>query len=78
MINGNGHDDETTDPGVQAVRKFPKLLEDDASGADIVKAINGLAVELQMNREALQEFGKAFGSLEAAVREGRGRPRPGR
>jgi hypothetical protein len=69
---GNGRDDEQTDPGVER-KKFPRLLEDDASTEDMVKAINGLAVELQLNREALQEVGKAVGALEAAVRETRTR-----
>jgi hypothetical protein len=71
-INGtsNGRDDEQTDPDVEA-KRFPRLLEDDATTEDMVKAINGLAVELQLNREALQEFGKAVGALEAAVRETR-------
>lgn len=70
MTNGNGRDEEATDPGIEPNRRFPRLLEEGASNDEMVKAINGLAVELQMNREALQEFGKALGSLETAVRDG--------
>lgn len=70
----NGRDEETTDPNIDK-RKFPKLLEEGASNEEIVKAINGLAVEFQCIREAVQEVGKAMGSLEAAVRESKTRPR---
>lgn len=64
--------DEITDQDVngQEHRKFPPLLPEDASNDDMIKAINGLAVEQQLTRQAVQELGSriatALRRLDAA------------
>lgn len=50
-------DDEITDQDLPEARKFPRLLADDATHEDIIRAINGIAVEWQLAREAIQELG---------------------
>jgi hypothetical protein len=57
--------DETTDQDLAAPVRFPRLLADDASPEDIVKAVNGLAVEQQLTREAVRALGT---TIEMAVR----------
>lgn len=42
---------------------LPRLLRDDATPAQMIKAINGLAVETQLIREAVRGLGVTIGTF---------------
>ena len=46
---------------------LPDLLKPDATTADIIDAVNGLAVETQLIRKAHQETGMRIGAMDAHI-----------
>lgn len=71
MSNGNGRDEEKTDPGLEPTEPIPKLLPDDATPKQTIDAINRLAFEWQMAAAAIRDLGKSVGALETELRERR-------
>lgn len=60
-----------TDPGVSisAAERLPRRLAPDATNAEIIKAINELAIETQLCRLSIQDVGTKLGELSEHIRD---------
>lgn len=59
------HDDEENGNG----KLIPDLLREDATGHEIAKAVNGLAVEMQLTRHAISEVGTHIATRDDIIDE---------
>lgn len=62
-LNGEHHDGYENGGG-----KIPKLLPKDATHEEMVRAINGIAIEIQLTRQAVAKQGTRVGEHEEAVK----------
>lgn len=66
---GDDDDHENGDGGYEnGGGKIPKLLKNNASNAEIVNAVNGIAIEIQLTRQAVASIGKRVGEHEETVK----------
>jgi hypothetical protein len=54
---------------ISAVSCLPRRLKADAPQADIIKAINELAIETQLCRLSIQDVGTKLGELSEHIRD---------
>jgi len=55
--------------GITSPDRLPRRLKADATQADIIKAINELAIETQLCRLSIQDVGTKLGELSEHIRD---------